>query len=62
MIIDIFPHIFTEKYARLLQQKLLPGPGASALRDFITENIEMSQIDVRFRIMDKTPQVVQVLN
>jgi predicted TIM-barrel fold metal-dependent hydrolase len=62
VIIDIFPHIFTKKYAAGVRAKLLSGPGSEGLKDFIDENIGMSDFQTRLAIMNKLPEVVQVLN
>ena len=57
MKIDVFAHILPQKYFTLLQQKARPG------LDFSREaaNRANTQIDVRLRVMDRYPDVVQVL-
>jgi len=57
MKIDIFAHILPQKYFAVLQQKARPG------LNFNREaaNRANTQIDVRLRVMDRYPDVVQVL-
>lgn len=59
MKIDIFPHLLPKKYKETFLRKLIPGTTYLGLsRDYIG----ISDIDVRFRIMDRYPDVLQVLN
>ncbi len=55
MIIDVFPHIMPVKYSEGLRKK------AKSLPEFIV-NPALSQLDIRFRLMDSTPDVKQVIN
>lgn len=59
MKIDVFPHLLPKKYRDAFLKKLKPGASYTGLsRDYIG----ISDIEVRFRIMDRYPDVLQVLN
>ena len=59
MKIDVFPHLLPIKYKEAFLKKLKSGASYTGLsRDYIG----ISDIDVRFRIMDRYPEVLQVLN
>jgi aminocarboxymuconate-semialdehyde decarboxylase len=58
MKIDIFTHYLPTKYKETFLKKLIPGASYIGLsRDYIG----ISDLDVRFRIMDRFPDVLQVL-
>ena len=59
MKIDVFPHLLPMKYKEAFLKKLRPGVTYIGLsRDYAG----ISDLDVRFRIMDRYPDVLQVLN
>jgi uncharacterized protein len=56
MKIDIFSHILTKKYGTKLKQKT----GAS-VEDLCRRNPAVDNLDLRFNLMDRAPEVMQVL-
>ena len=61
MKIDIFPHILTDKYKETLYKKL-GSRAKSFYRDDLEGTPPLSNLDERFRIMDKYDEYVQVIN
>lgn len=57
MKIDVFAHFLPKKYAEALGKKVSEGEAR-----WFNENPALSQIDVRLRVMDMNPDVMQVLN
>ena len=57
MKIDIFAHFLPGKYLEALGKKVSGGEAR-----WFNENPALSQIDVRLRVMDLNPEVVQILN
>jgi aminocarboxymuconate-semialdehyde decarboxylase len=55
--IDIYSHILPERYLAALQEKVTPGPEFREAR-----NRANCEIDIRLRLMDRYPDVVQVLS
>jgi len=62
MKIDIFSHIVTAKYTEKLLQKVKGGPGASQMPVWVHSNPALSNLDIRFRLLDRYPDVKQVIN
>ncbi len=58
MKIDIFAHITPKKYLDALEKQ---SPAGFALRDVITAASSLTDMEARFRIMDKYPDLVHVL-
>lgn len=58
MMIDIFPHILPPKYMAALFQKIPPDSFGRKLTDAFPS---LTDLDIRFRIMDKYEGLVQVL-
>jgi predicted TIM-barrel fold metal-dependent hydrolase len=56
MKIDIFAHFAPKKYSEALSKKVAEGEGR-----WFNENPALSQIDMRLRVMDMNPEVMQVL-
>jgi uncharacterized protein len=56
MKIDIFSHILTKKYVTALKQKVGPS-----IEDLCRRNPAVADLDVRFHLMDRCPEVLQVL-
>ncbi len=63
MKIDVFAHILPPKYKEALSQHVEanPRPGWSPLTSIIEPDPTLFDMEHRFRIMDKYPDVVQVL-
>ena len=61
MRIDIFPHILTQKYKEALYKRL-GSRAKSFYRDDLEGTPPLSNMDERFRIMDKYDEYVQVIN
>lgn len=61
MKIDIFPHILTDKYKETLYKKL-GSRAKSFYRDDLEGTPPLSNLDERFRIMDKYDEYVQIIN
>lgn len=59
MKIDVFAHILPKRYAEGLRQK--SKAGANVAPDFITKCPPIGDLDVRLRLMDRYPDVLQVL-
>ena len=59
MIIDIFSHIVTKKFKEALLKKAKSN--APNLTEFLEKNRVLSDIDLRLRLMDRYPDVLQVL-
>lgn len=59
MIIDIFSHIVTKKFKEALLKKTKSN--ASALTGLFEKSRILSDIDLRFRVMDRYPEVLEVL-
>ena len=59
MIIDIFSHIVTKKFKEALLKKAKSK--APNLTEFLEKNRVLSDIDLRLRLMDRYPDVLQVL-
>jgi len=77
MKIDVFPHLVPKKYKEAFLKKLIPGVNPSGLdsnaalerggTDFASKvsartSLSITDLDVRFRLMDRFPDVLQVLN
>ena len=78
MKIDVFPHLVPKKYKEAFLKKLKPGVNPSGLdsnspleprggKDFAAKisprtSLSISDIDVRLRLMDRFPDVLQVIN
>lgn len=62
IIIDAFCHIVTDKYLEGLLQKVKGGPNASPMPNFVTTNPPLCNIDIRRRLLDRYPDVKQVIN
>lgn len=56
MKIDVFAHILPEKYLKTYSQK-----SKAVLETFEARNRAVTELDVRFRLMDRHPDVLQVL-
>ena len=59
MKIDVFAHILPKKYFDALQKKtnnseFKAGP-------WLVQNLALSKLDIRFKVMDRTPDVFQIL-
>ena len=59
MKIDIYTHIFPEKYKKAFLEKLKPGDNFKSPP--ISRNHAVSDIDMRLRLMSRYPDVLQVL-
>lgn len=59
MKIDIFSHIVPKKYKEELLKRTKSD--LSKLTQWVNFNLALSDLDIRFRAMDRTPDVVQVL-
>ncbi len=57
MMIDVYTHIITPKYKEALYKKL--PPNSYALK-FLDVYLSLTDLDIRFRIMDKYEGLVQV--
>ncbi|MFC1933007.1 amidohydrolase family protein [Chloroflexota bacterium] len=57
MKIDVFPHCLPKKYIEAFHKKVRPGADSYDL----SHNLPLSEIDIRLRLMDRYPDVVQVL-
>lgn len=62
MIIDIFPHIVTPKYKKVLLSKLPNTYQETTWYKYLNVLTSLSDLDSRLRIMDKHEGYVQVLN
>ena len=60
MKIDVFPHILPKKYFEELRKKA-EGVDFSELSGWVIKNRALSDMDTRLRLMDRYPDVVQVL-
>lgn len=61
MKIDIFSHIFTKNIVEMLRLKIKEGADLSQGRgDFLTD-ATLHQIDLRLKVMDRCPDVLQAL-
>ncbi|MBW1862903.1 MAG: amidohydrolase [Deltaproteobacteria bacterium] len=58
MKIDIFPHILPKKYLAAFRTKVKSG---SEFNPRVLKNKAVSEIDLRLRLMDRYPDVIQVL-
>ena len=58
MKIDIFAHILPEKYFAAVQKKAKPG----SISERTTANSANTRIDVRIQVMERHPDVLQVLS
>jgi predicted TIM-barrel fold metal-dependent hydrolase len=61
MKIDIFAHILPKKYFEALRKKVKGGVDFSQLSEWVLLNRALSEIDIRLRLMDRYPDVLQVL-
>lgn len=61
MKIDIFAHILPEKYFDRLSKGANAGTDFSHLNYWVSKNRGLSDIEVRLRVMDRYPDVSQVL-
>ncbi|MGD0794888.1 MAG: hypothetical protein ABR958_04750 [Dehalococcoidales bacterium] len=60
MKIDIFAHILPKKYFEALRKKAKGDVDFSQLSGWVF-NRALSEIDIRLRLMDRYPDVLQVL-
>jgi predicted TIM-barrel fold metal-dependent hydrolase len=61
MKIDIFAHILPKKYFEALRKKVKGSVDFSQLSEWVLLNRALSEIDIRLRLMDRYPDVLQVL-
>ncbi|MFC1942864.1 amidohydrolase family protein [Chloroflexota bacterium] len=61
MKIDVFSHIMPPKYNEALQKKVKKGTDWENMAHWIQTQPSLSDLDVRFRFMDRHPEVIQVL-
>jgi len=57
MKVDVFAHILPEKYLKTYSQK-----NKAALETFEATNRAVTELDVRFRLMDRHPAPISPLN
>jgi uncharacterized protein len=62
MKIDIFSHIVTAKYLDKLLQIVKGGPDSSHLPYWVQSNLPLSKLSVRLRLMERYPDVKQVIS
>lgn len=61
MKIDMFAHILPKKYYETLCQKVKTGVDLPQLAPWVRESPGLREIDLRLRMMERDPDVVQVL-
>jgi len=61
MKIDIFSHFMPEKYLKLLRDRAKPDADVSELGQWVDSNPALTQVDMRLRVMERYPDVLQVL-
>ena len=61
MKIDIFSHFMPKKYLEVLREKARPDADVSELGQWVDSNAALTRIDMRLRVMERYPDVVQVL-
>jgi len=61
MKIDIYAHILPKQYFEALRKKVEGGVDLSQLSGWVFRNRALSEIDIRVRLMDRYPDVLQVL-
>jgi predicted TIM-barrel fold metal-dependent hydrolase len=61
MKIDIFAHILPKKYFEVLRKKVKGSVDFSQLSEWVLLNRALSEMDIRLRLMDRYPGVLQVL-
>jgi predicted TIM-barrel fold metal-dependent hydrolase len=61
MKIDVFPHIMPEKYAEALSKKMKKSADFSKAAPWMGYDPALGHLDVRLRLMDRYPDVLQVL-
>jgi len=61
MKIDVFAHIMPPKYNEAFQKKVKKGTDWLEVANWVLINPALADLDVRFRVMDRHPDVIQVL-
>ncbi len=61
MKIDVFTHVLPIKYLEALRKKAKPGLDITQISPWVAAQPALSQIDLRLRVMDRYPGVVNVL-
>jgi predicted TIM-barrel fold metal-dependent hydrolase len=61
MKIDVFSHFMPKNYLNALREKALPSVDVSELGQWVDSNPALTQVDIRLRVMERYPEVVQVL-